>query len=828
MGKRSAPAKGEPGSTPEPAGPQQRESWLWMALEAAHIGIWERNIQTGQITWSENLEAVLGMSPGAFGGTFEGFLRILHPEDRDRVRQEIEKAVQDRADYSIEFRVLPPEGSSRWIAAYGKVFSDNAGKAVRVVGVLMDITERGKAAETQQRLAAIVESSEDAILATDLNGIVTDWNRGAERLYGYTAEEMIGRSKTLVISPDMANELPSILERIRHGERIERYETARRCKDGTRIDILISVSPVRDANGQIIGASTIARDITQRKREEAAQRFLAEASALLASSLDYETTLINIAHLAVPHLADWCIVHVVQEDGTVRQLTIAHSIPEKLKWAEELQRRYPPDPEVPRGVYNVLRTGRSELYPEISDELLVLTAEDEEHLRILREVGFTSVIIAPMKARGRTLGAITFIAAESGRHYTTADLAIAEDLAHKAALAVDNARLYQAAQQQNRKLQILSQASQKINAVLEVPVIMRALIDASLELVEAQVGAWALVENGRMVFREYIAEGQSRPLDYAFEPGIGVPGWVLATKSPYIANDAAHDAHVLPHLQRQYGYYNVIAVPLFDGKGSLLGCFALHNKAGRQPFDQNDLALLQGLAASAGIALGNALMLRERQEHLQEIAALNERLRRAMRETHHRVRNSLQLIAALADMPAPEGMEMVPVEELRRLGSQVRALAAVHGILTQQASEGGEANYVSAHEILSQLMELLRQTAPGAHIQADIEEFRLSARQASSLAIVVNELITNALKYGQGEVQIRFHIVADRAVLEVMDNGPGFSEDFDPRIAQNTGLALVDHIARWDLNAEVCFGNRPGGGGQVMVTMPAITESIPA
>ncbi len=89
-------------------------------------------------------------------------------------------------------------------------------------------------------------------------------------------------------------------------------------------------------------------------------------------------------------------------------------------------------------------------------------------------------------------------------------------------------------------------------------------------------------------------------------------------------------------------------------------------------------------------------------------------------------------------------------------------------------------------------------------------------------------MITNALKYGQGEVQIRFHIVADRAVLEVMDNGPGFSEDFDPRIAQNTGLALVDHIARWDLNAEVCFGNRPGGGGQVMVTMPAITESIPA
>ncbi|HEX8499642.1 MAG TPA: ATP-binding protein [Pyrinomonadaceae bacterium] len=186
---------------------------------------------------------------------------------------------------------------------------------------------------------------------------------------------------------------------------------------------------------------------------EAAERratFLAEATTLLSSSLDYEKTLEAIAHAAVPWVADWCAVDVVGEDGALRRLAVAHVDPAKVEWARGLAERYPYDPEAATGVAAVLRTGTPELYVEIPDELLVAAAKDEEHLRIMREVGFTSVMVVPLSAHGRTLGAITFVTAESGRRYGAEDLAFAEDLARRASLAVENARLYRQAQDANR------------------------------------------------------------------------------------------------------------------------------------------------------------------------------------------------------------------------------------------------------------------------------------------------------------------------------------------------------------------------------------------
>ncbi len=216
--------------------------------------------------------------------------------------------------------------------------------------------------------------------------------------------------------------------------------------EGKTVKVLISAAPLFDERGKSRGSIAAVLDITDRKRAEEAQRFIAEASAVLASSLDYSTTLSSVARLAVPHIADWCTVHALEDDAGVQLLALAHANPEKVKWARELQERYPYDPNQPRGVPEVLRTGKSEIYQEIPDELLVASARDPEHLEILREVGFSSVIIVPMKARDRTLGAISFMAAESGRRYDSADLALAEAIAYHAALAVDNARLYEMAQ----------------------------------------------------------------------------------------------------------------------------------------------------------------------------------------------------------------------------------------------------------------------------------------------------------------------------------------------------------------------------------------------
>jgi serine phosphatase RsbU (regulator of sigma subunit) len=160
-----------------------------------------------------------------------------------------------------------------------------------------------------------------------------------------------------------------------------------------------------------------------------------------------------MAHLAVPYLADWCLVDILEEDGSLERLAMAHQDPEKVALARELEERYPPDPEAPQGVAQVLRTCQSELVSEIPEQLLEQAVRDDEHREILRGLGLKSYMVVPLVARGRTLGAITLVSAESGRRYGQAELELAEELARRAALAVDNARLYRANIQVARTLQ---------------------------------------------------------------------------------------------------------------------------------------------------------------------------------------------------------------------------------------------------------------------------------------------------------------------------------------------------------------------------------------
>ena len=161
-----------------------------------------------------------------------------------------------------------PDGKRIWFTPYPTPLRDPDGTITGGVNMLLDITERKQAEEARARLAAIVESSDDAIVSKDLNGIIMTWNKGAERLFGYTAQEAVGQSITMLIPPERSNEETGILERIRRGESVEHYETVRRRKDGALLDISLTISPVIDSNQKIIGASKIARDITQRKRME--------------------------------------------------------------------------------------------------------------------------------------------------------------------------------------------------------------------------------------------------------------------------------------------------------------------------------------------------------------------------------------------------------------------------------------------------------------------------------------------------------------------------------------------------------------------------------
>lgn len=186
-------------------------------------------------------------------------------------------------------------------------------------------------------------------------------------------------------------------------------------------------------------AQTIARQAAEAARNRA--MFLAQASALLGTSLDYEQTLRNVAALAVPTLADWCGVDLLDATGVSHQVAVAHVDPAKVEYAHELRRRYPPDPNAATGVPNILRTGVSELYAEIPDELLVAASIDAEHLRITRELGLTSAMAIPIKDRGRTVGVISFVLSDH-RRYTSDDVIMGEQLGERAGAAIANAKLY--------------------------------------------------------------------------------------------------------------------------------------------------------------------------------------------------------------------------------------------------------------------------------------------------------------------------------------------------------------------------------------------------
>ncbi|HET9475937.1 MAG TPA: PAS domain S-box protein [Dehalococcoidia bacterium] len=296
---------------------QQR---LNLAMQAGKMGHWEWDIDAGIIQWSETLEAIHGLAPGTFGGTFEDYLSEVHPADRESLLDDISKALKT-GTHAADYRIVWPDGSERWVSAEGQVIHDGTGKPIRMIGMAMDITER--------------------------------------------------------------------------------------------------------------------------KRAEEAERFLSDASATLAATTtDLPMTLASIARMAVPWLGDLCALVLVDEKGETRQAAINHVNSRRTKMARLLGDRYPLSPSQPMGVSRVLITGQSEFYPNITDGQMEAAASDPRQLRLLRKLRIKSGMAVPLVARGRTLGTITLAITESGRRYTPADLAVAEDLGRRAGLALDNAVLY--------------------------------------------------------------------------------------------------------------------------------------------------------------------------------------------------------------------------------------------------------------------------------------------------------------------------------------------------------------------------------------------------
>jgi serine phosphatase RsbU (regulator of sigma subunit)/PAS domain-containing protein len=460
-----------------------------LALAAAALGLWDWDAASDTASWSATTAEILALPPSP--GTSEKVTSRVYPDDLAGVVAAVLESLETGADYLLEHRVVLPDGSVRWVEGRGRPLRDDSGEVTGITGVVADVTDRRLATERQAQRQAAGQALTEAVTSEAVIDVVVEQlvaslggQAGVVALVtpddeleivgsvGYD-DELLARWQHL---PLATTEIP-ITHAIRSGQLVaiqsveefhQHYQHLPLLRPGARS---LAAVPLL-AEGRALGAIGIVfaeerrltladRDFMvnlagqcamalERARLYEAEReararlaFLTEAGDALVASLDVDTTLATVARLAVPRLADWCGINLALEGGQggVRRFGVHHVDPAKRALARRFWEGTPFDPDQPRGAAAVLRTGRPELTPVITDELLA-ASNDPETLAVLRELGVCSSMVVPMSARGRTLGAITLVAGPSGRHFGDEDLALARELARRAGLAVDNARLF--------------------------------------------------------------------------------------------------------------------------------------------------------------------------------------------------------------------------------------------------------------------------------------------------------------------------------------------------------------------------------------------------
>jgi PAS domain S-box-containing protein len=294
-------------------------------------------------------------------------------------------------------------------------------------------------------------------------------SRTAERILGYTADEFLEPDFWMQhVRPEDRDEVQALFRKVRDQGEDDACNHGFVAADGTHVWLHTSISFSREAAAGRAELEGVSVDVTPLKHAEEIQRLFAESTRLLAEAFETDAIVASLSRVLVPRLCDWCLVDA-EVEGAIRQLAAAHADPSKDELLRRLERRRPPDPDAPSGVASVLRTGRSELHPDASEGPSLADALGAEHPEVLRELGAVSYLIVPLRARGRTLAAITLVTSESGRRLDDGDLSLAEDLGSRAAFAIDNARLYEQAQKATRaRKEILEVVSHDLGNPLSV------------------------------------------------------------------------------------------------------------------------------------------------------------------------------------------------------------------------------------------------------------------------------------------------------------------------------------------------------------------------
>jgi len=389
--------------------------------------------------------------------------------------------------------LITKTGGERPIDDSAAPIFDEQGRMLGVVLVFRDVTQRREAEQAAQKLAAIVEHSDDAVIGKSMSGTITSWNAAAEQLYGYTAAEAIGKPINIIVPSDHASELQDIMRRLKAGERIDAWDTVRVKKDGTRVDVSLRISPIKNRGGEVVGASKVARDISWRKRNEESLAFLAEASRVLAALTDRESALQQVAHLAVPYFADWCVVYCCEGEGQMLPVAYSHRSPAKTETLSEFLRMSPFKPDSPTATAAAFRFGEAQLMAHVPGDMLPKINTEASALHLMRELDPRSIISVPLRIRGETIGVMTFVASESNRRYSPQDVRLAEDLAQRVSTAIDNSQLFHSVQEAVRqKDDFLAMLSHELRNPLAAIGYATAL--AQLSNAEGQADVFPVIE----------------------------------------------------------------------------------------------------------------------------------------------------------------------------------------------------------------------------------------------------------------------------------------------------------------------------------------------
>jgi PAS domain S-box-containing protein len=381
----------------------------------------------------------------------EGWITPFHPDDRQRAWDAWQRATRYRDAYALECRLRRADGAYRWWLVRGVPLLGDNGEIIKWFGTCTDIeqikTAEQRLKESEAKFSGIISIAADAIISIDEQQRITIFNRGAEWIFGLTEAEALGAPLDILIPARLRGAHRLHVERFASGD-----VTARRVgergmtitgvrKDGEEFPAEAAISKLQVGGKTLLTVAL--RDVTERTRVEKEQRFLAEAGAVLAASLDYDQTLATVAHLIVRDFADWCLLEVVEEHEPTRRRKVVSRDPSKADVCAVLE-QLPIDRQRPYLFRPVVDAKQPMLIEDVGSELLSSVAQGPEHLHALRALNPMSLMAVPLARHGQLLGVLAFISSTAARRYRQADLRLAEALAERAAIAIENARLYRA------------------------------------------------------------------------------------------------------------------------------------------------------------------------------------------------------------------------------------------------------------------------------------------------------------------------------------------------------------------------------------------------